>query len=72
VAALCPVYAAAALLWALHASLLGYFGGKAFEGAARKGLLLALGIAFPVAGGLKIVRSYRGAPRAGNRLEPDT
>lgn len=63
--------AAAALLWALYASLLGYFGGKAFEGAAWKGLLLALGIAFAVAGGVEIVRWYRGRRRAGSRLEPD-
>jgi membrane protein DedA with SNARE-associated domain len=38
--------AAAALAWALYASLLGYFGGHAFENSALKGLLLALGIAF--------------------------
>ena len=63
--------AAAALLWALYASLLGYFGGKAFEDEAWKGLLLALWIAFAVAGGVEIVRWYRGRPRAGNRLEPD-
>ncbi len=56
---------AAALLWALYASLLGYFGGKAFEGAAWKGLLLALGIAFAVAAGVEIVRWYRGRPGQG-------
>jgi membrane protein DedA with SNARE-associated domain len=39
--------------WALYASLLGYFGGKAFEDAPWKGLLLALGIAFAVAGGVE-------------------
>ncbi|TMM01926.1 MAG: DedA family protein [Actinobacteria bacterium] len=48
--------AAAALGWALYASLLGYFGGHAFEAAPWKGLLLALGIAFAVAGGIEIVR----------------
>jgi membrane-associated protein len=42
--------AAAALAWALYAALLGYFGGRAFEGAAWKGLLLALGIGFAIAG----------------------
>jgi membrane-associated protein len=48
--------AAAALGWALYASLLGYFGGRAFEHAAWKGLLLALGIAFAVAGGVEVTR----------------
>jgi membrane-associated protein len=48
--------AAAAVGWALYASLLGYFGGHAFEGEAWKGLLLALGIAFAVAGGVEIAR----------------
>jgi membrane protein DedA with SNARE-associated domain len=37
--------AAAALIWATYASLLGYFGGHAFE-SPWKGLLLALGVAF--------------------------
>src|SRR6476620_5453360 len=32
--------AAAALIWALYATLLGYFGGRAFEDAPWKGLLL--------------------------------
>ena len=48
--------AAAAFGWALYASLLGYFGGQAFEDAPWKGLLLALGIAFAVACGVEIVR----------------
>jgi membrane protein DedA with SNARE-associated domain len=48
--------AAAALGWALYASLLGYFGGQAFEHAPWKGLLLALGIAFAVAAGVEVVR----------------
>jgi membrane protein DedA with SNARE-associated domain len=46
----------AAIGWALYASLLGYFGGKAFEHEAWKGLLLALGIAFAVTGGIELVR----------------
>jgi uncharacterized membrane protein YdjX (TVP38/TMEM64 family) len=36
--------AAASLAWALYATLLGYFGRRAFENAAWKGLLLALGV----------------------------
>ena len=46
----------AAITWALYASLLGYFGGKAFEHAPWKGLLLALGIAFAVVGGVELGR----------------
>lgn len=49
--------AIAALVWAGYASLLGYFGGKVFENAAWKGLLLALGVAFAVAAGVEVVRS---------------
>jgi membrane-associated protein len=45
--------AVATLGWALYASLLGYFGGRAFEDAPWKGLLLALGIAFAVAGAVE-------------------
>jgi len=48
--------AIAAIGWALYASLLGYFGGKAFEHEAWKGLVLALGIAFAVTGGIELVR----------------
>jgi membrane-associated protein len=48
--------AAAALGWALYATLLGYFGGRTFENAAWKGLLLALGIAFAAAAVSEVVR----------------
>lgn len=40
---------AAALLWASYATLLGYWGGKTFEHAPWKGLVVALGLAFTVA-----------------------
>jgi membrane protein DedA with SNARE-associated domain len=50
--------AAAALIWALYASLLGYFGGHAFENAPWKGLLLALAIAFAVTGTVEVIRWY--------------
>jgi membrane-associated protein len=48
--------AIAALIWACYAALLGYFGGHAFEEAPWKGLLLALVIAFAVAGATEGVR----------------
>ena len=48
--------AGAALLWALYATLLGYFGGRAFEHAPWKGLLLALAVAFAVAGAIELTR----------------
>lgn len=48
--------AAAALTWALYAALLGYFGGRAFEHAAWKGLLLALGTGFAITGLAEAVR----------------
>ncbi len=56
--------AAAALGWALYAALLGYFGGHAFEEAPWKGLILALGIAFSVAGAIEVVRWYLRRRRA--------
>jgi membrane-associated protein len=51
--------AIAALAWALYASLLGYFGGKAFEDQPWKGLILAIAIAFAVAFGVEGVRWLR-------------
>ena len=48
--------AVAALVWALYAASLGYFGGRAFENAAWKGLLLALGVGFAIAGIVEAVR----------------
>jgi membrane protein DedA with SNARE-associated domain len=56
--------AIAAIGWALYASLLGYFGGHAFEAAPWKGLLLALGIAFAVAGAIELARWYLKRRRA--------
>jgi membrane-associated protein len=46
----------ASLVWALYASLLGYIGGQAFEHAAWKGLLLALGLGFAMGGVIEGVR----------------
>lgn len=52
----------AAVIWASYAALLGYFGGHTFENDPWKGLLLALGIAFTVAGlteGIRWLRDRR-------------
>jgi membrane protein DedA with SNARE-associated domain len=48
--------AVAATVWALYGSLLGYFGGRSFEHAAWKGLLVALAVAFAAAGAVEVVR----------------
>ena len=48
--------AVAALVWALYAALLGYFGGRAFEHAAWKGLLLALAVGFVIGGIVEAIR----------------
>jgi membrane-associated protein len=49
----------AALAWALYSSLLGFFGGRAFEDAPWKGLLIALGTGFAIAGLVEFVRWLR-------------
>jgi membrane-associated protein len=49
----------AGLVWSSYAALLGYFGGKSFERAPWKGLLLALGIAFTVTALVEVVRWAR-------------
>lgn len=48
--------AGAAVVWAGYGALLGYFGGRAFEDQAWKGLLLALGVAFAITVGTEGVR----------------
>lgn len=48
--------AIAAVVWALYAALLGFFGGRAFEDSPLKGLLLAFGIALAVTVGTEAVR----------------
>ncbi len=48
--------AIATSIWASYAALLGYFGGKQFEDAPWKGLILALGIAFGVVMLVELVR----------------
>jgi membrane-associated protein len=49
----------AGAIWAFYAAGLGYFGGKAFERAPWKGLLLAFGIALAVTGCVEGVRWLR-------------
>jgi membrane-associated protein len=49
----------ASVIWAAYATLLGYLGGRVFENAAWKGLLLAFAISLAVAGGIEAVRWYR-------------
>lgn len=56
--------AIAAVLWAGYAALLGYFGGRAFEKQAWKGLLLALGIAFAITLTVEAVRWLLGRRRS--------
>jgi membrane-associated protein len=63
--------AAASLGWALYASLLGYVGGQAFENAPWKGLILALVIAFSIAGGVELVRWWLKRRRAGRRRDTE-
>jgi len=46
----------AAILWAGYGALLGYFGGRAFEQQAWKGLLLAFGVALAVTASVESVR----------------
>jgi membrane-associated protein len=54
----------AGFVWASYAALLGYFGGKAFEHAPWKGLLLAFGIALAVTATVELARWLRGKRRA--------
>jgi membrane protein DedA with SNARE-associated domain len=48
--------AIAVTIWASYAALLGYVGGKQFEDAPWKGLIVALAIAFSVAGCVELAR----------------
>jgi membrane-associated protein len=50
--------AIAGIFWASYATLLGYFGGKAFEHTLWAGLLLALAIALAVTGALELGRAF--------------
>ncbi len=65
--------ALAGLVWASYASLLGFFGGKSFQHQPWKGLLIALALAFAVAGAVELVRWLRRRRQARRPLpEPET
>ena len=49
----------AGVLWASYATLVGYFGGKAFEEQPLKGLLIALAVAFAIAAAVETARWLR-------------
>lgn len=51
--------ALAGLIWGLYTVLLGYLGGKAFEEAPWKGLVVAFGIALAITAGVEVVRRRR-------------
>ena len=50
----------ASVLWASYAALLGYFGGRQFEDAPWKGLVLAFAVAVSVTGLVELARWLRG------------
>ena len=54
-----PFDLAAGFVWGSYAAAVGYFGGKAFEAEPWKGFVLALVIAFGIAGGVEAARWYR-------------
>jgi len=58
-----PFDAVAAVSWALYCSLLGYFGGRAFEHQPWKGLLIAFAIAGGITLTVELVRHLRNRRR---------
>ncbi|GII80477.1 membrane protein [Sphaerisporangium rufum] len=51
--------ALAAVSWALYSTMIGYFGGLAFENDPLKGLLLGLGLALTITAVTEVVRHLR-------------
>lgn len=49
----------AAVAWASYASLIGFFGGRAFEDAPWKGLLIAVGVGLALGGVVELGRHVR-------------
>jgi len=56
--------AIACVIWATYATLLGYIGGKQFEDAPWKGLILAFVVAVGIASAVELVRNWREKRRA--------
>lgn len=56
--------ALAAILWALYGSLLGYFGGRAFEDRPLLAVAVALGIAFAITLLVEGIRKLRARRRS--------
>jgi membrane protein DedA with SNARE-associated domain len=54
----------AGFIWATYAAMLGYVGGKQFEEAPWKGLILAFVVAVGIALGVELVRHWRAKRRA--------
>ncbi len=54
----------AGVVWATYAALLGYVGGKQFEEAPWKGLVLAFVVAIGIASGVEAVRALRARRRS--------
>jgi membrane protein DedA with SNARE-associated domain len=63
--------AVAATIWGCYTVLLGYLGGKAFEDAPWKGLLIAFGIAVLITGGVEVARKLRGRRGGRTDVRPD-
>jgi membrane protein DedA with SNARE-associated domain len=59
----------AGVIWGTYAASLGYFGGKQFEEAPWKGLLLAFAVAVALAGTVELVRWYLKRRRRGPTVE---
>ncbi len=59
----------AGIIWATYASLIGFFGGKAFEDDPLRGIILALVIAFAIAAGVELYRWLR-QRRRGTSSDP--
>src|SRR4051794_18074900 len=59
----------AGVLWATYAASLGYFGGKQFEAAPWKGLLVAFFVAVALSGLVELVRFLRNRRRQARALE---
>jgi len=55
--------ALAGAIWGSYTVLLGYLGGRAFEEAPWKGLLIAFALALSIAGGVELFRHRRAARR---------